>query len=634
MEIKDIPSLDEFNFINLNDEILHIEDIVDKQKLNCERYPSGYRYFDEAMNGGFKDGDFVIISGISGQGKCHGKGTKILMFDGSIKNVEDVVVGDKLMGDDSTPRNVLSLARGREKLYKIKHFKDRTDPFIVNESHILSLMNASKAYGGKGIKNISVKEYLSKSDSFKRLHYCYKRGVNFEEKKLPLDPYILGVWLGDGTSVKFAITNSDKEILNKVYKFAKKKNFDIKIYNSNNTRANTYCLVRKKNGVSKDKRSVHGFEHGEAPINILRRVGVLGNKHIPDVYKINSRENRLKLLAGIVDTDGFLNCGNYEVVAKSKRLADDIVYLSRSLGFHSYHKIKHNKQYNLDYHRISIIGDCSLIPTLVKRRKASPRKQIKNPLHYSFVVEELDIDDYYGFEIDGNHLYLLGDFTVTHNTSFGQSLTYNLCDFGFPCLWFSYEVSIEALHLKFKEMGMKDFYHVYAPKQNTTGRLEWIKKKINEAKIKYSTKFIFIDHLDFLTPTDITNSDNQAIALKKIAIELKSLAIKLKVVIVAMAHLKKLPGDKEPDMQDIGYSAGIFQLPDYVILIYREKNTMYRSFNGDDYGETYTNNSIIKYAKNRETGKLPYIKCVLSGQRFVEVAAVYNGTEKLDYLRQ
>jgi len=52
-------------------------------------------------------------------GKCLGKDTDILMYDGTIQKVQDIKVGDILMGDDSTPRNVLSLARGREQMYKV-----------------------------------------------------------------------------------------------------------------------------------------------------------------------------------------------------------------------------------------------------------------------------------------------------------------------------------------------------------------------------------------------------------------------------------------------------------------------------------------------------------------------------------
>ena len=69
-----------------------------------------------------KKGRAAIFAG-TGLGKCHGKGTKILMYDGSIKNVEDIKVGEQLMGPDSKPRNVLSLARGIDEMFLISPIK-------------------------------------------------------------------------------------------------------------------------------------------------------------------------------------------------------------------------------------------------------------------------------------------------------------------------------------------------------------------------------------------------------------------------------------------------------------------------------------------------------------------------------
>lgn len=91
----------------------------------------------------------------TGGGKCLGAGTPVLMFDGSIKPVESIRVGDLLMGPDSKPRTVLSLARGREALYRVTPVKG--DPYVVNESHILSLRNERSGV----VKNIPVCDYLA-----------------------------------------------------------------------------------------------------------------------------------------------------------------------------------------------------------------------------------------------------------------------------------------------------------------------------------------------------------------------------------------------------------------------------------------------------------------------------------------
>lgn len=91
----------------------------------------------------------------TGLGKCLARGTPVIMHDGTTKPVEAVAVGDKLMGPDSQPRNVLSLARGREMMYRVTPTKG--EPYTVNESHIVSLRNESNP--GR-ILNIPVRDLI------------------------------------------------------------------------------------------------------------------------------------------------------------------------------------------------------------------------------------------------------------------------------------------------------------------------------------------------------------------------------------------------------------------------------------------------------------------------------------------
>lgn len=219
---------------------------------------------------------------------------------------------------------------------------------------------------------------------------------------------------------------------------------------------------------------------------------------------------------------------------------------------------------------------------------------------------------------DGD-LVIISGVSGQGKTSVAQTLTYHLCKNAVPCLWFSYEVSVEALNNKFEDMGISDFYEVYHPKKNTTGEINWLKAKIKESWIKYNTKVVFIDHIDFLSPTNIKTSDNETIALKKIATELKTLAIELDIVIVCMAHLKKLPEGQEPGMQDIGYSAGVFQLADYVFMVWRQ-NFKTKGIN-DPSGDLADNSSVIKIVKNRETGQLKYVKANYINSKFIQQSA-------------
>lgn len=388
-----------------------------------------------------------ILNCSTGLGKCHKIDTEILMFNGKIKLVQDIVIGDLLMGDDSTPRKVLSLARGRDIMYDI--IPTKGEKYTVNQEHILCLRvssnpnisksNINKSWQVRWFENfsfkcqrfkindklgaikfmktikqqeiveIAVKDYVKLPKSIKHILKGYKIAIDFDEKPLNFDPYIIGLWLGDGTSTCSQITNQDSSILHYLKSQLPKFSCHLQFNNG---------YIYNINGDGSGKYNSNNF------LNELKIQNLIGNKHIPDIYKYNSRENRLKLLAGLLDSDGSLvddKC-TFDFSQKSEKLIDDTIYLARSLGFACYkskqvkgcwYKNAYKQNY---YYRICISGNTSEIPTLCQRKQANQRRQIKNVLNTGIKVKQLDIDDYYGFEIDGNHRYVLGDFTVTHNT--------------------------------------------------------------------------------------------------------------------------------------------------------------------------------------------------------------------------
>ena len=87
--------------------------------------------------------DQVVLSCAT---RCFGKGTEIRMFNGRVKKVENVKIGDKVMGDDGTPRTVLSIARGKEQMYKVIPFGDEEAAVICNASHKLPLYSYMDTY--------------------------------------------------------------------------------------------------------------------------------------------------------------------------------------------------------------------------------------------------------------------------------------------------------------------------------------------------------------------------------------------------------------------------------------------------------------------------------------------------------
>ena len=364
---------------------------------------------------------------------CHAAGTKVLMYDGTFKNVEDVIAGDLLMGPDSNSKTVLSLIRGTGEMYRINPTKGTS--FIVNEDHILSLRRSyihSKQDLDKEIVNISLKEYLLKNTKFKHKYKLYRsNSINFNQSNsLPIDPYILGLWLGDGTSVAPEFCTIDAEILSAFQEYAGSIGLTVK--EKKTSRATDCPSFRIGHG-----RCVKSGESNKM-MRDLKLLDLLNNKHIPHIYKTASIDERRQLLAGLLDTDGCYYEGIFDITQKRKNIAEDIVFLARSLGLAAYMKSSFKKATNSknpqlkEYWRVAITGDIDMIPTKILRKQATPRKQIKNVLNTGFTVERIGIGEYFGFNLDGDHLYLLDDFTVTHNcwrgtvnlaTGMGKSLT-------------------------------------------------------------------------------------------------------------------------------------------------------------------------------------------------------------------
>lgn len=347
----------------------------------------------------------VLFVGRHGTGKCLGLGTPVILYSGKTVPVEQIKVGDQLMGPDSTPRNVIGLTRGVDEMYKI--IPTKGESFTCNSAHILSLKMAGK----DKIIDISVKNYLNSSKRFKRRSMLFRSEVSFNNyKELEIPPYILGLWLGDGHTSGTAITNTDIEIVDEICDFANDNSLLVK------ERGNLSYDVTS--GTKKGSRLRNTFR------NALRKYNLLDNKHIPYQFLFSNKENRLKLLAGLLDSNGHLTNNCYDIIQKSLKLSKDILFLARSLGFAAYMNpcikacmYKGEKKCGR-YYRISISGDVSIIPCKLSRKIGTKRRQIKNVLKTGIKkIISLGKDDYYGFSLDGDQRFLLGDFTVTHNSS-------------------------------------------------------------------------------------------------------------------------------------------------------------------------------------------------------------------------
>ena len=242
---------DEMNTVLPDD---FIQDIISRLEQFIKDYGSASKQLDRELVNPLllgmigKEGppvSAIFLVGKPGVGKCMAVNTPVIMFDGSIKMVQDINIGDLLMGDDSTARQVLSLGRGKDIMYEVVPNKGET--YTFNSEHILCLkFSGSGIYydkekskwrvtwlDNKNIKmvqtnfgsredaelyfsqfdeeskicEISIKNYLNLPDILKHHLKLYRVSVDFPHRDIPFDPYIIGLWIGDGTSRDTGLTN-------------------------------------------------------------------------------------------------------------------------------------------------------------------------------------------------------------------------------------------------------------------------------------------------------------------------------------------------------------------------------------------------------------------------------------------
>jgi GTPase len=327
----------------------------------------------------------VAVAGNCDAGKCLAKNTPVILYNGKIKMVQDVKAGDILMGDDSTPRKVLETTTGHGIMYEIETVNGYK--YKVNKNHILCL-------------KVSFNNYIY----FDKLRNKWKiRWIELINNLPKIKEKTL--------SKEYTKT----DVINEFNKINNLRNGDIlelsleQYVNLPKNTRNTLKWYRTSVEFPEQKVPIDPYIIG---LSISNKDFYDTNNRIPDIYKYNSRENRLKLLYGLIDNNlSFKNKGYFEFIKYiENKLVDDIVYLIRSLGFACYKSSKKT------YFNIGIIKSESIriyikTPNLISSTKDILISRIKN-INYSITKEK-----YYGFELDKNGRFLLGDFSVTHNSS-------------------------------------------------------------------------------------------------------------------------------------------------------------------------------------------------------------------------
>ena len=361
---------------------------------------------------------YLAILAARSHGKCESPDTEVVMYDGTLKQIKDIEPGDMVMGVDGSHRMVISVHSGEDDMYEV--IQNRSENYTVNSEHLIHFKrkvrvwnNSKRSYESSGqdeIINMSAKDFHEKSDYWKTKSMGYRvEGWELEEKEQKIDPYFLGLWLADGNSNNCNITNPDFEVIDWIEEYVKTLGLNL-----NNLSGVTYSINKRRRPGERNKL-----------LNLLRSYNLIDNKHIPDNYLYGSKQQRLRLLAGLIDGDGHYNPKDYgfefALGSKYSAFAKQIQYLCWSLGFRcsyreSYKKLKYKNNFPYLCHCLRFSGYLHRIPTRIKRKQAPERNRVKDPQKSSLKTNYLGRGKYCGITLDGDNLYLGKDGTVKHNS--------------------------------------------------------------------------------------------------------------------------------------------------------------------------------------------------------------------------
>lgn len=361
----------------------------------------------------------MMIYGQAGMGKAQPLYCQVLTPQG-YKKLADILVGDEVMGKDGKPQKVLGVyPQGVRPVYKVT----TNDGAITycDEEHIWNVRASSGNSRKAGFRNMTLKEMLSKGivcnqtpreartgrKAMPRFEIPVVDAMEYPEKDFEVNPYILGILIGDGSLVGnvalFSNPDNDSKISEIVEELLPK---GFKLKKNDFSGCPQYGIV------------LDGSDEGYIQrIKRLKLNVTSGFKFIPKSYLLGSHKQRISLLRGLMDTDGFAFKNRVYFSTSSKILAYDVVELVNSLGgianVHLYERGDKSDEY-----RVSIkINEC---PFLLER-KASEWKESSVS---RYIIDATRVEDCECVCIkvsNDDELYVTDNYIVTHNTTVALS---------------------------------------------------------------------------------------------------------------------------------------------------------------------------------------------------------------------
>lgn len=574
--------------------------------------PTGFADFDNLTNG-LHPGQMVIIAARPAVGKALALDTP-LPTPGGWTTMGEVEVGTELIAADGTPTRVVAATEvmtGRPCFEVV--FDDGTTVVADGEhqwlTHTRASRRAAREAGARGTvprvlpevrTTREIARTLRTETADRRLNHSVVNAAAIElpERDLPLPPYFLGAWLGDGASAAARVTSTDPEVLLNI----EAEGLVTKPVGSTGMTYGVFLPEEDTAPAARERVAGHGSVQAR-----LRTLGVLGNKHIPQEYLRASADQRRALLAGLLDTDGTVNAtGSVQFAVTSRRLANGFRELAHSLGYRtgmSTRRVGGRSEESSTCYTVTF-GSRGEVFRLERKRRAHRERGADRGyarIGSRFVTEVRPVESVpvRCVQVDHpDHLFLATRSMVpTHNSTLAldfaraASIKHDM-----TAVFFSLEMGRNEIVMRLlsaearvplhtmrsglmtdedwtrlaRRMGEVANAPLFIDDSPNMSMME-IRAKCRRLKQQHDLKLVIVDYLQLMSSPGRVESRQQEVS--EMSRSLKLLAKELEVPVVALSQLNRGPEqrtDKRPQVSDLRESGSIEQDADMVILLYRE----------------------------------------------------------------
>lgn len=378
-----------------------------------------------------------LFMGQSGSGKAQPLYSKVLTPNGYI-TMGEVKVGTEVIGDDGKPHKVLGVfPQGKKPVYELT-FNDGAKCRCSDE-HLWTISTNHR----KSWKTVELKEIINKplkKNSWVN-HIPITKPIEYNcDYSLPIDPWVFGILLGDGgfTDNSISITITEDDIKERIINYLTINEFELSQQSKNMVNCIDFRIKDTKYNHDTQNLSRVNGKFGNRFCQTIYDLGLLGckseHKFIPNIYKHSKYEDRLNLLRGLLDSDGYINMvyGRHGTIStntmlstSSKQLAEDIVELIQSLGgtctcnkHKTTYTYKGSKKQGLDNYELYIKLPTNIVPVSSNKHLNKFIAPNIEPYRTIRAIDYIGEEECQCIYIDSlSHLYLTDDMIVTHNTT-------------------------------------------------------------------------------------------------------------------------------------------------------------------------------------------------------------------------